>query len=240
MKKLLTLLLIGLTLFSYAQSFQLVDTLGNIYTDGETISATITKEDLNPGGEFVTHIIVENLTMVELDIRTIRTNIDLVEGMQAYVCFGLCFPDSVLIIPWTIMGKSESYDLHLATHKNFGFCKFKLEFLTPEESMTLYVEVDVQDENGVTDTNPTPVSLSAYPNPAPANSIINVSYSVADINETQNLVVRNILGSVVLSMPLNPYENKTSIDVSTLKQGVYFYAIENKNQIVIAKKLIVK
>jgi hypothetical protein len=97
--------------------------------------------------------------------------------------------------------------------------------------------IKLETPNRVKENISTNLFLSASPNPVPANAIVNVSYSIFDNN---NLIISNFLGAEVLNMPLNPHENKISIDVSTLKQGVYFYAIENKNQILIAKKLIVK
>ena len=104
--------------------------------------------------------------------------------------------------------------------------------------MTLFVNIELQPL-GIKEPNLTNASITAYPNPAPANSIINVAYSITNHNEKQNLVIRNILGAEVLNMPLDPYENTISVDISTLKRGAYFYAIENKNQILIAKKLII-
>jgi hypothetical protein len=63
---------------------------------------------------------------------------------------------------------------------------------------------------------------------------------VPDKSDNNRLVVRNIVGAKVISRLLNPQENNISMDLSHLKQGVYFYAIENKKQISIAKKLIIK
>jgi hypothetical protein len=87
---------------------------------------------------------------------------------------------------------------------------------------------------------PSPVSLSAYPNPAPANSTINVSYTLADNSNNHRLVIRNIMGAVVMNMPLAPENNTISINTAELKSGVYFYTLESNNQISVAKKLIVK
>jgi hypothetical protein len=116
--------------------------------------------------------------------------------------------------------------------------KFKFEFTAEGETVTLHAIIDMCGV-GIKEQSNATASLSAFPNPAPANSKINVSYTLADRNGNR-LVVRNILGAVVINIPLNPYENKVSIDASNLKSGVYFYAIENKNQISIARKLIVK
>lgn len=249
MKKILTLFLVGISLFTYAQKFQITNMDGNLYPDEQTISVTITEEDM-PSGTYDIYFLVENLTADSLTVNSLLTP-TLVEGMMAEVCTNnACYPGSYDI---DILIKENSvmeYSFHLTPFiyifedtliviPLYGLCQFKLEFTAGDEKITLYWNINVKPL-GVKELNSNNVSLSVYPNPAPANSTINVSYTVSNYNEKQNLVIRNILGSEVLRMQLNPYENKTSVDISTLKQGVYFYAIENKNQIIIAKKLIIK
>jgi hypothetical protein len=239
-QKILTLLFLGLSLLSYAQQFQLTNSDGVPYLDGQTIATTITEDHLDDIGEFVTHIFVKNLTDDELDVRTLRTNLELAEGMSAYVCYGVCAPDTLFALECTISeNSSESYDLHLRVNELLGFCKFQLEFMVPGEMVTLFVEIRV-NPIGIKEPHTTSASLSAYPNPAPANSTINVSYTLADKGNHHCLVIRNIMGAAVLSMPLNPYNNTISFDAAELKSGVYFYTIESNNQISVAKKLIVK
>ena len=244
MKKLFILLFVGVSFLGYAQKFQLADKEGNPYTDGHTIAATITKDDLF-FGEYVVHIIVKNLTAIELPMKTLRTNVALVNGTDAYVCFVKCFDGDILAINETVMGEYESYDLHVlpdASYSYFGLSKFKLEFWSEKDEsdkMTLFVEIDMQPL-GVKGQKSENVSLTAFPNPAPANSKVSISYTLADKNDKNCLVIRNIMGAMIMNIPLNAYENNIIIDVSDLKSGVYFYAIENKSHISIAKKLIVK
>ena len=241
-KRFLILFFVGLFFIGYAQQFQLTNSDGIPYSDGQTISATITENDLNSVNEFVTKILVENLLDTELNMRTYRTNMPLIEGMNAYVCFGSCddIDGTMFGMDWMISeGEKESYDLHLRPNDKFGLCKFKIDFMTPEQSMTLFINIDMQPL-GVKEQNSEKVSLSAYPNPVKAGSNVNVSYTLATQSNNNKLVIRNILGAEVMSMQLDPYETSVSINTSSLVQGVYFYAIENKNQISIAKKLIVK
>lgn len=240
MKKLLVLIfIIGISFISYAQKFQLTDPEGNPYTDGYTLRATITEDDLNESTqEFVTEIVVENLTATQLDVHTLRTNLILVDGMSAYVCFGMCVNSDVYSVDYTIDRGSETYSLHLMPQGNFGLCKFQIDFIAEEQKMTLFIEIDMQSL-GIKEAN-SAVLLSAYPNPVAANTSFNVSYTLADKSYNNRLVVRNILGVEVLTLPLNPYDNSISVNASTLVPGIYFYTIENKNRISIAKKLIVK
>jgi hypothetical protein len=240
MKKLLTLLFIGISLFSYAQSLQLTDPKGTPYTDGQTLSATITEDNLDPLGEFVTEIMIHNLSDATLDVETFRTNITLVEGMSAYVCFGVCANDSAFSMNYPIdAGDETEYALHIEPKGKFGESKFQLDFMIPGEKITLYVIIDMQSL-GVKEQKNEKISLSAYPNPVNAGSIINITFTLADKSNAHKLIIRNLLGVEVMSMPLNPYENSISVNIAPLVSGVYFYAIENTNQIIVTKKLIVK
>jgi len=239
MKKLFFLLFICIFFASHAQNFQLTNHDGVPYSDGQTISETITEEDLNGLGEFVMEVVVQNLTGMELLVKTLRNNISLPTGMFAYVCFGVCDDSGETAMDWTIDGKSEIYALHLKPNGITGLCKFKIDFKTPEQNMTLYIDIKVLTV-GVPENNNSKVSLSAFPNPATVNSKVNINYTLADKNSRSLLVIRNIVGAEVLSMPLNSNENNISVETANLLPGIYFYAIENKNQIAIAKKLIVK
>jgi len=234
------LLIIGITLAGYPQKFKLTDTDGNLYTNGHTISVNITEEDLNFIDEFVIDICVNNITNTELNVRTLRTNLALPEGMVAYACFGMCPPADVLDISYDIEGdSSETYSLHLIPLSNIGLCKFQIEFMAAEESITLYMNIHVQPLE-INDCSNSNVSLSAFPNPASANSEINISYTLTNKSNNNRLVIRNIMGTEVMTIPLKPNENSMLIDISALVPGIYFYAIENRNRIAIAKKLIVK
>jgi hypothetical protein len=240
-KRTFILLFVGFSLFSYAQQqFQLTNVDGVPYSDGQTIFTRITEDNIEDG-EFLTDIFVVNLTDEELEVRTYRTNIALAEGMNAYVCFGICdSPEGTTFgMDYPISERDTmAYTLHLRPNGNFGYCKFQIDFTVPGESMTLYVEVDLVHV-GVKEQN-APASLNAYPNPAPANSTINVSYTLTDNSNNHRLVIRNIMGAVVMSMPLNVHENKITFEATELKSGVYFYTLESNNQISVAKKLIVK
>jgi len=241
MKKLIILLFVGVSLFGYAQKLQLTNPEGVPYTDGQTIISTITTNDMHPvTGAYHVDITVKNLTENSLRISTLCTG-KLADGMMSEVCFGGgCFMGEVIEIPYEISGLgSELYAFHLKPQDNFGVSTFKFEFMTEGELITLHLIIEMCGL-GVKEHNNATVSLSAFPNPASVNSKINVSYTLADNSNTHRLVVRNILGAEVMNIPLNPYENTTSIDASVLKSGTYFYAIENKNQISITRKLILK
>ena len=247
-KKLLFVLFVGVSFLGYAQNFQLTNNEGTPYTDGQIISIAINENDLAGSfQEFVLNINVENLTDDVLSVRTIRENVKLDAGVFAYVCFGDCDETGEqFMMMWDIeSGENEKYSIHLSPNGHFGLSQFKIDFMnaeTPEipgQFMTLYVNIDMQPLS-VKEQNKDKVSLNAYPNPVASGSKVNISYTLPDKNISNKLIIRNILGSEVLSFPLNPNEKNIAIDTSPLVQGVYFYTIENNNHIYMAKKLIVK
>jgi len=243
MKKLFTLLLICFPLLGYAQNFLITDSLGNPYTNEQVISVIVT-EDMIESGEYVIKFDVNNLTSGDLLVKTLRTNLQLPEGISAEVCFGECFEEDILYIDWTIpAGRKEGYALHILVGDNFkgGVCQFKLDFWSEDDKSDMVaLTANIEFTLGVNTYKNEKISLSASPNPASANSNIKVSYTLADKNNNYQLVIRNILGATIMDMPLNPYEDNISINASNLKSGVYFYAIENNNHILTAKKLIVR
>jgi hypothetical protein len=246
MKNFLTLLLFSISLFGYAQNFAVTNDQADPYTDGDTIAATITTEDLDMTGEYIVKVYLINTSGATLTMNTLRTNIALPDGIRAYVCcLGGCYDDDKFAVDGEILPSgNDEYALHIQdTVGKFGLCAFKLEFWTKEDKtdmFTLYVEIDLLGEQGVKENSATTALLSAFPNPASQNSKINIDYTLAAQNDNQRLVIRNIVGATVMNIPLNPYENSIAIDASVLKAGIYFYAIENKNQIVVAKKLVVR
>jgi hypothetical protein len=245
MKKLLTLLFIGVLSWGYAQNFQLKDAQGNTFIDGQTIAASITEDDLDILGEFVIKINVHNLTSNVLEMNTLRTNVALNEKLSTYVCFLYCYDDDLEIPGEIEAGEIDEYSLHLVPdtcYCYFGLNQFILEFWSEEnqnDKITLYVNIDMTPL-GVKDLSKNNVSLSIYPNPAPAHSLLNLSYTITEKTDEYRLIIRNILGAPIINLPLNSYENCISVDISTLASGVYICTIENKNQISVSKKLIVK
>jgi hypothetical protein len=246
-KKLFLFVFICISLFGYAQqSFQLNDSNGDPYSDGQIISATITEENLRYG-EYVTEILILNLTPDLLEMKTLRTNLALTDEMSAYVCsFGNCWSENLFELNGDIEGEGmDVYSLHLmpdTCYCHFGLNRFKLEFWSKQDRadlITLFVEINMQPLNVKGNTNAN-ILLSAYPNPAPANSMVNVSYTLPGKNCNSFLVIKNIMGAEAMRLPLNPNDTTVMMDVSPLKSGVYFYAIETRNQITVAKKLIIK
>jgi hypothetical protein len=91
------------------------------YTDGQTIVATITENDLNPATDaFHINITIKNLTAESLNIRTLCIG-EIADDMIAEVCFGDgCYWGEFIALDWTVDGgDSEIYKFALAPEGNF-------------------------------------------------------------------------------------------------------------------------
>jgi hypothetical protein len=255
MKNLKTILILsffGLSfLIGYAQAFYLTDRKGELHYDNKILEASFTADDLDENGDFIFEEIRVNTTSdVEFYVKSFRENLELVEGMNAYVCFYTC--DDTLGNQHYMecpIGGTESnekiapYTIHLRPHDKFGLSQFKIEFWSEEDKsdiQTLFVNLTMRDPSGIKEQSTASATLTAYPNPVMANTPVNVSYTLAQKSNANYLVVKNIMGMEVMRLPLNPNENHLLMDVSSLTSGIYFYAIESKNQIQIVKKLIIK
>jgi hypothetical protein len=91
---------------------------------------------------------------------------------------------------------------------------------------------------GIKDNQRETVSLKAYPNPA--TSKVFIQYDLKNQTSNARILVSNLMGVAVKSIPINSTSGKTQIDVSGLAAGIYFYSLEVDGKTSATKKLIVK
>ena len=80
--------------------------------------------------------------------------------------------------------------------------------------------------------------MRAYPNPASDN--VTIEYAYSGNSDNVKLVVKNMLGTTLLTKKLDANGNKVKVDVSEYNAGIYFYSIEADGRPLITKKLLVK
>ncbi len=76
--------------------------------------------------------------------------------------------------------------------------------------------------------------ISVYPNPA--NSFCNFFYP--NWKSDMKIFINDVLGNTLVVKDIN--SEKTEIDIGNLSNGVYFYRVENENQLVKSGKMIVQ
>jgi hypothetical protein len=92
-------------------------------------------------------------------------------------------------------------------------------------SRTIYIRTnyDASVATGITENNSSD-QISIYPNPA--NGDITVNHKI-DLNAEPVVVISDVIGKTVLSVPCN--SNQQKMDISNLPQGIYFATITSKN-----------
>jgi hypothetical protein len=102
---------------------------------------------------------------------------------------------------------------------------------------TLTIAIDIN-----TDHNPPnqPRVLNlADASPNPARGFTWIPYSLpSEINSAQ-IVVRNLLGSVVKTETIDSGSERVRIDTSSFNNGIYIYSLLINNQPVLSKRLVV-
>jgi hypothetical protein len=83
-------------------------------------------------------------------------------------------------------------------------------------------------------TEERPLVATIYPNPG--KDKIFISLPEGSDNNTFRITLQNVLGKVVLSHVTQ--DNKTSLNTSILKNGIYFLILESRNKREISKILI--
>ncbi|MFZ2872675.1 T9SS type A sorting domain-containing protein, partial [Zavarzinia sp.] len=84
----------------------------------------------------------------------------------------------------------------------------------------------------------TPEISNAYPNPASGN--VSFDYKLPASSKNAGIKVTNLLGTVIEEIALEKTEGKASINVSNLKNGIYFYSLMINNSSTTTRKFVVK
>jgi hypothetical protein len=176
------------------------------------------------------------------DIRVKKVEISLVANTMNTFCWGLCYPPTTYVSPETV-----TIDAHATNSTDFigeysptgfsGASTVRYVFYddaNPSDSVCFNVEYSAFplaiNELGVAGI------ASAYPNPA--NSTLNVVYKSNIANAV--LAIRNVLGTTVLEMPLTGTAGKVAVNVSGLKEGIYFYSLMENGQSLVTRKVVIR
>jgi hypothetical protein len=240
MKKVLLILGIILTagLSVYAQNLTLTKGLTNI-SNGDTITtvgdATTTLTCL---------IDVTNNAAVSLSVKCLRTDIDVVPGSTNSICWGgSCWPVNVSLSPDPTViaagAKSTEFSGDYKANGNSGVSIIRYRFFNMNaiaDSVCFYAKFDATV--GINESSSDAEISDAYPNPA--NSYTNIIYKLTGGYNSANIIISNLLGKEVISIPVNEKEGKIRIETEMLTDGIYFYSFVLKDKIVYTKKLIVR
>ena len=184
-----------------------------------------------------------NTSADTIKLKIIREIITLVPGAENYFCSNKCYEPEINdmeeysnLIPNDTL--SRYFYTVYSTNGQKGVSLIKYTFydmgnMTDRTSVYLLFDSEtVGIKENVSDN----FYLEAYPNPATGKVVIKHRLQKQDAR----LLITNVMGMTLKSIPVNPAEDKTLIDVSDLASGIYFYSLEINGKISVTKKLIIK
>lgn len=239
-KAFFTLLFLSVTAWVSAQSLQF-ELNGHVYEEGETIQCNTPTE----WGEFLQDMQIRNLTSEDWNVLVKKEVIEDLEGVSNYFCWGLCFgPDTYVspnpvAVPANSVTSVGALSFHAMFEDNvFGKVQVKYSAYDerhPEDAVTINVVFHKSGE-GVHEVAAVRFG-QAYPNPA--SSVVNFDYNV-NASDRASVSVYNLLGQEVMNLPINTLQDRLSISVADLNNGIYFCNLFVNGSAVKTEKFVVK
>ncbi len=232
-KSLLFIVLISIISFTYSQTFSVAKLDETPINDNDIITFNSVDDDAN----LVT--IITNNGSSAINLNLVAETITGTAGTDMEFCFGACLwgiTQGTIYGPLSIdagvsTGELEVHFHNHSTENDIITYTFKI-YEDGNESNAFHFTYKY-DANYVGVSNISNNNIFVYPNPVKEKFTVKLN----SLNNSE-IVLTNILGRVVLTQKLQ--ENKNTVDVSKLSNGVYFYSIINNNKIIETKKLIIK
>ncbi len=239
-----TILLFATVLFFTtlsAQPFLIKDKNGNNVT-----SDTIVAYGMSPDGGMAVGADVTNNTETPRNVLVRKEHIYIPEGITVMMCWKSCYAPDTYITPeyLTIQPgetKTEFVEDFFYPAETFGIFTVKYVFFDMDNTRdSSYVVIKhIIGGVGVKENIAKSVYISnAYPNPAV--SIVNLDFKLPVNASNAKIQISNLLGTSIKVIDLNTKEGKASINISDLKNGVYFYSLTINNSATITRKFVVK
>jgi hypothetical protein len=228
----------------YGQSISL------LYNDAVVADMdTLTIEVIKPEDHYIDLV---NTSEQDINLMIRRELVNVMQNVITYFCFEDCYNETVDISdkPYSFKaGDTCSTDnknnpyfyVHYDPQNQNGTSIIKFNFYdddNPSDKSSVIFKF-ISTTTGIADNQLTQVSLNAYPNPATTKVVIQHDLKNQVSGETR-LLLSNVMGATVKSIPISSTSGKTQIDVSDLASGIYFYSIATGGKISGTKKLIVK
>jgi hypothetical protein len=245
MKKLLLFFVVAVLSTTYinAQSQSL-----SLSWDGNNLADTVMVM-VEPNGEEATvfHAIVTNNSDNIVNVKVLRTSVDVLENTVNSFCFAnQCYPpftDESDYLPIPAGGSSPDDDFKGEFTANgaigISIVKYKFFNINNDED---FVEVVIKynsSPEAIDESIAKNINISeVYPNPAKQS--VSLDYSFEVNVDAASVKIVNLLGSVVKEVEMNQNAGKLSIDISDLNNGVYFYTVVVNNEVLKTKKLVIR
>ncbi len=228
------------TLVAFAQSLSLSYETTQ-YANGDMITYTST----STASTIVSHMWVSNNSANDVVVRVKKIELDTVPGSENYYCWTSCYLPMVYVSDTLTIKAGEINKSHFSgdydAYGNAGKTRIMYVFYNDanvNDSVAFIAEYNAGSQVSFSTVEVMDVDMKVYPNPA--QNHIFVDYRLPSKNTSATVQIRNVLGSVVHQSILTQNNGVERIDVSNLKDGVYFYSLIINDDAVVTRKLLIR
>jgi len=242
MKKiyLLSILFVAFS-FLNAQNITLSDSHGSYDNDDTVTFSTDANTSILSG----TNMFVSNNSASFMNVKVKKKHLYITPGSYNSFCWGQCYDTLVYVSPSPILisaGATNNTDFTPEYYPNgnvgTSFISYTFYNVSNVNDSATIVYKFIAEPVSVKNITKNISKLTAFPNPAKNETVI--EYSIENNSNNLELIIKNMLGSIVYSTNLNNNNGKISINTLELNDGIYFYSILSNRITKQTKKLIVK
>ncbi len=223
-----------------AQSFILKNSDNAVIT-GQNIDLLVSP-DLGYGGYHV-NVMNNSSTVKSVKVKVYEMNI--LTGVESYFCWVSCYmpgtlvsPDAIDIEPGATVTNFEGDITYTVGLKGLYATKYVFfDANNPDDSSSVMVNYNLGYLGNPENIVKSAKVSNAYPNPATDNVFID--YKLPANVTNAKIKVSNLLGNTLDVVDLIAREGKATVNVSNLKNGVYFYSLMINNSASVTRKFIV-
>ncbi len=224
----------------------------SLTSKGQSISVVYQSPDTVQGENFediTSYIHFRNIAGNANNYLAEQIKLDLVTGHDAYFCWGVdCYPTSVLVatdtvdlmpnqIDSTFIGYLTPYALGPAVD---GISTMKYRIWNITDTADKFEKIIVYVAGNVSSLSHSKINggdVYVYPNPA--STSLKLVYGDVEA-ESGRVIIRNVLGSSVMSKDIDLKSNMTELDLTDLPNGIYLYTLEIEGSAAVTKKFTVR
>ncbi|MDD5571060.1 MAG: T9SS type A sorting domain-containing protein [Bacteroidales bacterium] len=187
---------------------------------------------------------VKNITLASISVKVKKVEISLLSGSENTFCWTACYPPTTYVSPSKIITAdtedSLSFEGEYYPHGNVGTTAILYVFYiasNPLDSVGVYVHY-VSCLSHINELKNSISAFKLYPNPA--NSFVEINYSLPNELKDASFVLLDILGKEIKSIRISGTKGTINLQTSSLAEGIYFCTIAEGNNAILTRKLIVK
>lgn len=187
---------------------------------------------------------VTNTTQSNVNVMAKRVENSIIPGSVNYFCWIQCYAPSVDQSPSPLpISAGDTVPNFYADYQPMGnegssfidYCFF--DYSHPEDESCFTVEYRIAGTSSIKENDAVVVGS---PQPNPAVDRTQIFFDLKQHNSNAHLVIYNILGSKMKSVPVTGTSGKIDLNVSDLQSGVYIYSFFNGGKMLSSSRLVVR